>query len=65
MLKEESWRKGVRASCPECNAPLPDNKAKFCQECGAKLQKDIFCTGCGAKLEPGVKFCGECGTRAQ
>ncbi|WP_333787636.1 zinc ribbon domain-containing protein [Methanomethylovorans sp.] len=65
VLKEESWRAGVRAACPECNAPLSDPKVKFCPECGAKIQKDVFCTGCGAKLEPGVKFCGECGQKVQ
>lgn len=24
-----------------------------------------FCTGCGATLQPGVKFCGVCGTKAE
>lgn len=64
-LSEENWREGIMASCPECNAPLSDNKARFCQECGAKLQKEAFCTECGSKIDPGAKFCGECGTRAQ
>jgi membrane protease subunit (stomatin/prohibitin family) len=50
----------VRASCPECGAPLATN-AKFCPECGAKLKTTSFCPECGAKLQPGAKFCGECG----
>lgn len=62
MLKEESWRAGVRASCPNCNAPLAAN-VKFCPECGAKIQGQAHCTQCGAKLDPGVKFCAECGTK--
>jgi membrane protease subunit (stomatin/prohibitin family) len=62
MLKDESWRAGVRATCPKCNAPLAKN-AKFCPECGAAIQAGKFCTKCGAKLEPGAKFCGECGTQ--
>ena len=37
MLTEKSWREGVRATCPSCNAPLATN-AKFCPECGAKIQ---------------------------
>lgn len=65
VLNEESWRAGVRATCPECNAPLSDPKVNFCPQRGAKIQKDVFCTGCGAKLEPGVKFCGECGQKVQ
>lgn len=62
MLKEKSWREGVRATCPECNAPLAAN-VKFCPECGAKIQAQAHCTECGTKLSPGAKFCPECGTR--
>lgn len=62
MLKEESWRKGVRATCPECNAPLPAN-VKFCPECGAKISAAAHCTECGAKLQPNAKFCQECGAK--
>ena len=63
MLKEESWREGVRATCPKCNAPLAGN-VKFCPECGANIQAEKHCTQCGAKLAPGAKFCGECGAKA-
>lgn len=63
MLQEKSWREGVRATCPECEAPLPAN-VKFCPECGAKIKTEKHCTECGTKLEPGVKFCPECGTKA-
>lgn len=59
MLKEESWRAGVRATCAQCNAPLAA-KVKFCPECGARIQPQMHCTQCGAKLSPGMKFCGEC-----
>ncbi len=62
MLKEESWRKGVRATCPECNAPLASN-VKFCPECGAKIAAEKHCTECGAKLALEAKFCAECGTK--
>jgi membrane protease subunit (stomatin/prohibitin family) len=62
MLKDESWRQGVRATCPNCNAPLAAN-AKFCPECGAKIQAEKHCTECGAKLAPEAKFCAECGTK--
>jgi membrane protease subunit (stomatin/prohibitin family) len=62
MLKEESWREGVRATCPNCNAPLA-GKVKFCPECGASIQTQMHCTQCGAKLAPGTKFCAECGAK--
>lgn len=62
MLTEKSWREGVRATCPSCNAPLPAN-VKFCPECGVKIQTKAFCGECGAAISPGVKFCPECGAK--
>lgn len=63
MLKEESWRAGVRATCPQCHVPLAAN-TRFCGECGARIQSQAHCTQCGAKLVAGVKFCGDCGAKA-
>lgn len=62
-LAEKDWRQGVRATCPQCEAPLADN-AKFCPECGAKIQQIIFCAQCGGKMKPEAKFCSECGAKA-
>lgn len=62
MLKEKSWRDGVRATCPACNVPLAAN-VKFCPGCGAKIQAEAHCTECGGKLAPGAKFCGGCGAK--
>ncbi len=64
MLTEKSWREGVRATCPSCNAPLAE-KVKFCPECGEKIDAAKHCTECGAKLNPGIKFCSECGAKAE
>ncbi|MGW8249168.1 MAG: zinc ribbon domain-containing protein [Anaerolineales bacterium] len=64
MLKESSWREGVIASCPECEAPLSKN-VKFCPECGAKIKAEQFCTECGSKIPAGAKFCAECGAKVQ
>ncbi len=62
QLAEGNWRETIRASCPECEAPLATN-AKFCPNCGAALKKATHCSECGAKLQPGAKFCAECGTK--
>lgn len=61
-LSTADWRKGVRATCPSCEAALPGN-VKFCPECGAKIQSDDACAACGVKLIPGAKFCPECGAK--
>lgn len=61
-LTEEDWRDTIRATCPECNEPLP-KKVKFCPSCGAKVIQEEKCSQCGAKLQPGAKFCTECGQR--
>jgi hypothetical protein len=61
-LSAAVWRKGVRATCPKCEAALPGN-VKFCPECGAKIQGEDTCGACGVKLIPGAKFCPECGAR--
>lgn len=62
MLKEESWREGVRASCPSCKAPLP-KKMRFCPECGANITVNTACKKCGSKLAADAKFCGDCGEK--
>ncbi|MHB1296001.1 MAG: zinc ribbon domain-containing protein [Anaerolineae bacterium] len=61
-LGAENWRETIRATCPQCEAPLMTN-AKFCPECGAKLKGAAHCAECGAKLTPGAKFCTECGAK--
>ncbi len=61
-LGKKEWRQTVRATCPNCEAPLATN-AKFCPECGAKLKVELHCTECGTLLAPNAKFCPECGTK--
>ena len=45
-------------NCPNCRF---DNRerAKFCKECGAKL--DLACPNCGSILKLDSKFCEDCG----
>ncbi len=47
--------------CTNCHSELSDS-AKFCPECGAKVNNAKYCSQCGTKLQPNVKFCPECGT---
>ncbi|MGI6512898.1 MAG: zinc ribbon domain-containing protein [Syntrophomonadaceae bacterium] len=61
-LAAGNWRENIRASCPECEAPLQSN-AKFCPECGARLKAKTECPNCGEKFTPGAKFCPECGQK--
>ena len=44
--------------CPKCQFDSPES-AKFCGECGAKLE--ISCPQCGKGNSPGGKFCFNCG----
>jgi len=44
--------------CPKCQFENPDS-AKFCSECGNKLE--IHCPECGKVNPLGSKFCNECG----
>ena len=50
--------------CPHCQAALPDNRAvNFCPSCGRSVTL-IPCDSCGADLEPGWRFCSNCGHEA-
>ena len=44
--------------CPECQFENREG-AKFCKECGAKLEHT--CPKCGTQIQPDSKFCDECG----
>ena len=44
--------------CPKCQT-VNDDVAKFCMECGQKLE--VQCPQCGHSVLPSTKFCIECG----
>ena len=50
--------------CPNCHTMTA---GKFCPECGTKKpeNKKKFCANCGKELKDGAKFCPECGTKAE
>jgi hypothetical protein len=45
--------------CPSCKATI-SRTAKFCNNCGAKVDQ-VICPQCGLAANPGAKFCGGCG----
>ena len=62
-----SAAKPQTSKCLKCGSVLPEN-AKFCLECGAKVEtlaeNEIICPKCGNKTPKG-KFCVECGAKLQ
>ena len=57
----------AKTACAKCGAANLAN-AKFCNECGAKMEvagQTTPCTKCGAQLPLGSKFCSECGNKVE
>ena len=48
--------------CLKCGAEV-SSTAKFCGECGAKIEHKNYCPECGTEVKPEHRFCMECGTR--
>ena len=58
---KQAQSSGAKCSCGATIAP----GAKFCSECGQKLNVKKFCSECGAEVSSTSKFCPECGTKLQ
>ena len=59
LFGSNSGKLGVKEmKCPKCQF---DNRegAKFCKECGSKVE--LQCPSCGFQYQLGCKFCDECG----
>ena len=48
--------------CPSCGAAIQNASSQFCTSCGAKLDAGTQCPVCGRSLDPGLRFCPDCGT---
>ncbi|MBR1675864.1 MAG: SPFH domain-containing protein [Clostridia bacterium] len=59
-----SGNKAVGSVCPNCGKNVSAG-AKFCPECGTKLNAKRFCVNCGAEITAGAKFCPECGAKQE
>ena len=49
-------------TCAKCGASVAQ-KAKFCPECGEKLNVKAFCSECGEEVSLNAKFCPSCGNK--
>lgn len=51
--------------CINCNTEY--ETGNFCKKCGGELvekeEPKLVCSNCGTELNPGTKFCPECGTK--
>ena len=48
--------------CTKCGTAVAPT-AKFCGECGTKIERKRYFLECGTEVKPEQKFCTECGTR--
>ena len=53
---------GGGKTCSSCGANVSPS-AKFCPECGQKLNVKSFCSECGEEVSPNAKFCPSCGKK--
>jgi membrane protease subunit (stomatin/prohibitin family) len=64
---KQSKSGGTNTACPKCGSSNAGD-AKFCNDCGEKLQvgsQSVPCVKCAAPLQPGAKFCVECGAKQE
>jgi hypothetical protein len=54
-------REDMQLVCPQCRAET--HGARFCPQCGHQMAQKVQCGSCSAALQPGTKFCTDCGQR--
>jgi membrane protease subunit (stomatin/prohibitin family) len=60
--KEKPAAGPATIACPNCGTANSAD-AKFCNNCGTKLQGTTACPNCGHENPAGSKFCNNCGTK--
>lgn len=60
--EEKDPEEKATRNCHKCGKPVPGD-AKFCPECGAKLEESLLCPECGKNIPPDAKFCPNCGKK--
>lgn len=69
LERERAAKEATEPAFVQCQACGAKNgrQAKFCQECGAQLEKPAqplnTCAACGAVNDDGAKFCAGCGAK--
>ena len=47
--------------CNNCGHLMPDD-ARFCPNCGTKVEHEVYCRNCGKPMSPFDTVCPSCGT---
>jgi TM2 domain-containing membrane protein YozV/RNA polymerase subunit RPABC4/transcription elongation factor Spt4 len=47
--------------CNNCGDLMPDD-ARFCPNCGTKVEHEVYCRNCGKPMSPFDTVCPSCGT---
>jgi len=67
-MKSSKGSGGTGVACPKCGSHNNAPEAKFCNDCGAKLEAaaaTVPCVKCGTSLQSGAKFCADCGAKQE
>ena len=67
MKQSKTGASSPGIACPKCGATNAAG-AKFCNDCGAKLETSVQtvpCVKCNSPLPVGTKFCNECGAKQE
>ncbi len=60
--EDKGQEKDKEISCPKCGKSVPVD-AKFCPNCGAKIEGSFKCPECGRDIPSDSKFCPNCGKK--
>lgn len=61
-LRDEARDATDAPTCPACGRPGPAD-ARFCNQCGASMQRTQACPGCQLEQPADARFCSGCGAQ--